>query len=158
MNPFSDEMLNILIVDDERNTADALKLKIEQSINPVNVCIETDFDDALNLIRSQSFDIVVLDIFQGNIAAQDRAGQDLWKSVLNEKFMPVILYTAGECDITPEFPADNPILKCFQKSEESLLAIVNHIILLRPYVFEIREVHREFNEAIKSVLLAFVLK
>jgi CheY-like chemotaxis protein len=153
MNPIPDEIVKILIVDDEKNTADALKLQIEQSIDQVYVQVQTDFETALGLIRPQSFDVIVLDIFQGNIVDQDRAGQELWKLVLNEKFMPVIIYTAGECDVTPEFPADNPIFKCFQKSEGNLVAIASHLAMLKPYMLELREVHKEFSESIKRVLL-----
>jgi hypothetical protein len=145
--------MRIYIAEDNQVVADRLKLTINRTLDTVEVDIELDHDRAKQiLLRPHHYDVVVLDIFRGNLENEDKVGQEIWREILREKFMPVIIYTAAECEIDPPFPNDNPILKCFHKEQGTDEKIARHLQSIRPHILALRETRQELNTAIQKVL------
>ncbi len=145
--------MRIFIAEDIPNVADRLKLTIERTLSAVEVEIEFDLDRAKQvLLRPHHYDVVVLDIFRGSPENEDKAGEEIWREILKEKFMPVIVYTAAECELEPPFPHDNPILKCFRKEQGTDEKIARHLQSISPHILALRETRQELNKAIQKVL------
>lgn len=80
---------NILIIDDERQLLDLLKLFIEE--NGCNATTEESAEKGLAMIRKQNFDLVLLDI---NLP--DGHGLSVLKGIKNiSPNIPVIMITGG---------------------------------------------------------------
>ena len=160
--PQNENLIKILIVDDIENVAESLKATVEERFSEiktdenlqVQIDIETDFEKATEtLLSPHGYDIAILDVFRGSIEENDRAGIVLWKQILSEKFMSVVIFTASEDDFGNDFPGDNPVFKLFRKGVGNDEGIANHICSLDSYVLAIRQIKKEFNEVIRDVLL-----
>lgn len=148
--------IRILIVDDESGPADALEHAIQETIGKEKVRIqkENNFANAkLILSHEHPYEAVVLDLFLGSPSEGENEGRGVWEQVKNGKFMPVVIYTAGEESDEPDFPQENPLLKLFQKRSENLAAIANHLKEMIPYIVELRSVQDSVNAVIKNSLL-----
>jgi CheY-like chemotaxis protein len=156
MNGDNETNIKILIVEDVEVVAATLKLTIEKEklLAGAQIEIESDHDRAFSLIVGpHPYDIIVLDLFRGNPVDGDLAGQKLWEQVLSGKFVPLIIHTAFDGDLLPNFPRDNPILRHVQKGTGSDKSIANHLKTIKPYILLLREVQKELNLAMKSTLL-----
>ncbi len=155
MSEKGDDKVWVLIVEDTRDRAVTLRQEIIERLgNDVEIVIEEDHEKASQvLLRPHPYDVVILDLFRGNPTNGDKAGQVLWQEILNVKFVPVLVHTAGACDLEPPFPEKHPILRCFPKTSDSDVKIAEHLLSIRKYVMELREVQQEINAAFKSVLL-----
>lgn len=155
MNEKGDDRIHILIVEDDQVRAESLQKDIKEKLGEnVVIVIEADHEKAAPiLLRPHPYDVVILDRFRGNLGNGDDAGQMLWQEILNVKFVPVLIHTAGGCDLEPPFPKDNPILRCFLKTSDSDVKIAEHLVSIRKHLDELREVQKEINAAFKSVLL-----
>jgi CTP synthase len=156
MNTNGDNKVWVLIVEDTLDRAATLKQEIIEKLgDKVEIVIEEDHDKASAiLLRPHPYDIVILDLFRGNPANGDKAGQVVWQEILNVKFVPVLVHTAGDCDLEPPFPKhDHPILRCFRKTSDSDVKIAEHLAVIRDYAAALRETQREMNHSIKDVLL-----
>lgn len=160
--PQNENLIRILIVDDNENLAEVVKANIDDIFPQtrsnenlqIEVDIETDFDKATEiLLNPHGYDIAILDVFRGSIEGGDRAGIVLWKQILSEKFMSVVIYTASDENFEGDFPGNNPVFKIFRKVEGSDEEIVNHICSLDSYVLAVRQIRKEFNEVIRDVLI-----
>lgn len=146
----------ILIVEDTSDRAITLRQEILDKLGAkVEIVIEEDYEKASSiLLRPHPYDVVILDLFRGNPTDGDKAGQILWQEILKVKFVPVLVHTAGACDLDPPFPKnDHPILRCFQKTHESDVKIADHLAAISDYVKALRETQHEMNSSIKNVLL-----
>jgi len=147
----TDKTLKILIMDDTRDTAEALQVAIEENIADCNVEIEVDFEKGLELLQRRTFDVLILDLYKGNPTDQVNAGDDLWVKISTAHFIPVIVYTSGDFRLS-DFPTDNPLLKCFKKSAAGLKEIPEHLNVLQPFIDEIRLVKSEVDSVVRKVL------
>lgn len=156
MTEKGDGRIHILIVEDDSGRAENLQREIKELLGEENVVVvvEPDHERAAPvLLRPHPYDVLILDRFRGNPGNGDDAGQMLWQEILNVKFVPVLIHTAGGCDLDPPFPKDNPILRCFLKTSDSDIKIAEHLASIRKHLDELREVQQEINAAFKSVLL-----
>lgn len=147
--------LKILIIEDMEEPRERLKLTIERTMKSAEVALQPDFEEALkDMLPPRSFEAVVLDLFEGDPEGEgNKHGQKIWEEIWERKFVPVIIYTGGECDLDPPVPVDNPFVKCIRKQEEdSDKKVVEHLQAISPYMFALREVEEELNKVIRSVL------
>lgn len=147
--------LRILIIEDMEEPRERLKLTIERTLKSAEVELQPNFEEALkDMLPPRSFEAVVLDLFVGDPEGEgNKQGQRVWEEIWKRKFVPVIIYTGGECDLDPPIPLDNPFVKCIRKSElDSDKIVAEHLRTISPYMFALREVEEELNKVIRSVL------
>ncbi len=82
---------SILIAEDEREIADLIKIHLEKEGH--QVVIAADGEEALNIIRSQSIDLVILDIMMPKLDGFETALQ-----IRSEFQMPIIFVSAKSSD------------------------------------------------------------
>jgi CheY-like chemotaxis protein len=129
-------MANILIVDDDMDIIDSLKMILEA--NGHQVSVKTDTDDLVETVRQSLPDLIILDIiFPENPNAGFAAARNLHK-VEKVKDIPVLLLSAvnqlskmsfgfSESDISEDFM---PVKAFIEKPVEPavLLAKVNELL------------------------------
>jgi CTP synthase len=146
-----EEPIRILIVEDDERV-EALRRTITETLGSVEILI-VGFEGSSSAIREYSYEAVVLDLFAGDPANHDKQGQKTWEEIWERrKFVPIIVYTAGDCNLNPDVPTDNPLLKCIKKVAGSDKEVARHLLLARPHIVALRQVEHEFNEAIHSVI------
>lgn len=82
---------SILIAEDEREIADLIKIHLEKEGHQVNIA--ADGEEALNIIQSQSIDLVILDIMMPK-----RDGFETALQIRSEFQMPIIFVSAKSSD------------------------------------------------------------
>jgi len=152
MNSTVEENLRILLVEDEEGPAEVLKKTIGENVGQVDIRVERDFEQALLLLKPHSFEAVILDLFLGHPAQNDKEGQKVWEQIWKTKLIPVIVHTAGDCDLEPDIPPNNPFLKCITKHDGSDLEVVQYLQSILPHILALRRVEIEFNKVIHSVI------
>jgi two-component system, cell cycle sensor histidine kinase and response regulator CckA len=117
---------HILIVEDSRTQAEALRVLLEE--NDYRVTAAPDGETALELVRTGTFDLVISDITMPGINGYEVCRQI--KTGLRRRGLPVLLLTAlsDPMDIVQglEVGADSYVTKPYQASQ--LLARVDHIL------------------------------
>ena len=129
-------MANILIIDDDLDIIDSLKMVLES--NDHQVSVKTDTDNLLETIRQTSPDLIILDIiFPEDPNAGFMAARELHKND-EVKHIPVLLLSAvnqqsnmsfgfSETDISEDFM---PVKGFIEKPVEpaTLLSKVNELL------------------------------
>ncbi|MGH7595538.1 MAG: hypothetical protein ACREOI_04260 [bacterium] len=151
MNGNIEERFRILIVEDQDGPAQVLKNTIEENLESVEIQIEK-LQQAPSSMQLSWCEVVVLDLFLGNPTENNTQGQKRWEQIWERKLVPVIVHTAGECELDPAIPNDNPFLKCVKKQAGSDERVVEYLRSVMPHIKALRQVELEFNKAIHSVL------
>ena len=116
--------MNILLVEDNLSIIKGLKYSLES--NGYNVEYRTNTLDALDYIKNNSTDLIVLDITLGN-----ESGIELYKKIKNNNEIPTLFLTACDEEETIveclELGAEDYVIKPFSTKE--LLARINRILL-----------------------------
>jgi len=147
------EGLNILIVEDEEIPAELLRQEINQRLPESIIEVRGSFSEALDLIRGgPHIDVVVLDLYEGSLQRENLRGQTIWDIVWNQRFLPIIVFTAGEVELEPQLPEGNPFVTVVRKGGEAVPKVVDRIAAIRPHVLAVRDVHGAVDRAIQSVL------
>ncbi len=129
-------MANIMVVDDDRDIIDSLKMILEA--NGHQVSVKTDTDDLIESVKQELPDLIILDIiFPENPNAGFAAARELHK-IERVKDIPVLLLSAvnqlskmsfgfSESDISEDFM---PVKGFIEKPVEPavLLAKVNELL------------------------------
>ena len=115
--------MNILLIEDNLSIIKGLKYSLET--NGYNVEYKTNTLDASSFIKSNSIDLVVLDITLGN-----DSGVKLYKDVIKEKNIPTLFLTACDEEETIveclDLGAEDYVTKPFYTKE--LLARINRVL------------------------------
>ncbi|MDQ1612122.1 MAG: hypothetical protein QOG00_2053 [Pyrinomonadaceae bacterium] len=144
----------ILIVEDMEDTALTIERMIKKKLLGADVKIESNFDEALAAMSPPNFiEAMVLDLFEGATDSEEnKKGQKIWEEIWKKKFVPVIIHTAGDCELEPPVPTDNPFVTCIIKGPNSGAMIVDYLLAVKPHMLALRKVEEEFNIVIRSVL------
>ena len=94
-------MLKVLFIEDEPASVETVIEELSHRIRGVE-CKVKGFRGAESLLKSFSPDIVILDIFKGPIADNDRVGLGIYDSIWNRHFCPLIIYSARPDDVSEE--------------------------------------------------------
>ena len=125
----------ILVVEDSRTQAEALRLLLED--HGYRVEVAPDGETALELVQRESYDLVISDVTMPGISGYEVCRRI--KAVLRRRDLPVLLLTAlgDPMDIVQglEAGADSYVTKPYQSAQ--LLARVEHILTNR----ELRRSH-----------------
>lgn len=155
MEPNDTSGLKILIVEDTQETAERLQLTITRVLDSPEITLRPDFTEALSDLNSpRPFEAIVLDLYLGVPEAGNKEGQKIWEEIWKNRFLPVIIYTAGECaELDPPVPSDNPFVTCINKGEaNSDEKVANYLRGIMPYMVDLREVEEDLTKAIRTVL------
>lgn len=143
----------ILIIEDEEPVGEVLRRTIGSAIEDADIVLETDFDRARDTLRKEVFDAVILDLFAGAVAEGAKSGQQIWEDVWKTRLVPVIIHTAGDCELTPPIPEGHPLLKCLKKGAGSDEELARLLRTMWPYMSALHDVEDQFQAVCKNVLL-----
>jgi len=135
-------MLKILFIEDEPTSVETVIEELKQKIEGVK-CKVKKFRNAKALLQSFSPDIVVLDIFKG--PENDTAGLGVYESIWNERFCPIVIYSARPDDISDEVEK-HPFIQLVQKGAGSESRVISHIESFLPHVEALNEVQNSVRE------------
>ncbi|MCL2216587.1 MAG: response regulator transcription factor [Defluviitaleaceae bacterium] len=103
-------MAHILVVDDERNIVKGIKFSLEQDGMKVDTAY--DGEEALQLVRDNVYDLVILDVMLPKLE-----GTDVCREIREFSAVPVVMVTAKGDDMDKimglEYGADDYITKPF---------------------------------------------
>jgi DNA-binding response OmpR family regulator len=103
-------MANILVVDDEKNIVKGIKFSLEQ--DGMKVDMAHDGEEALQMARDNSYDLIILDVMLPKIE-----GTDVCRQIREFSAVPVVMVTAKGDDMDKimglEYGADDYITKPF---------------------------------------------
>jgi len=103
-------MANILVVDDEKNIVKGIKFSLEQ--DGMKVDMAYDGEEALQMARDNSYDLIILDVMLPKIE-----GTDVCRQIREFSAVPVVMVTAKGDDMDKimglEYGADDYITKPF---------------------------------------------
>lgn len=145
--------LKIMIVEDDATTAEALQSELEENLESVRVDIEPSFDTALErLVDEKDVSMLILDLYEGNLQRDNLAGQAIWNMVWEQRFIPVVIFSAGVVDLEPKPPENNPFVAVIKKGEKGPLEVVEYIETIQPHFRSLESVQTEVDKAIQVVL------
>jgi len=103
-------MAHILVVDDEKNIVKGIKFSLEQ--DGMRVDAAYDGEEALQLVRENEYDAIILDVMLPKIE-----GTDVCQQIREFSAVPVVMVTAKDDDMDKimglEYGADDYITKPF---------------------------------------------
>src|SRR5580692_7893069 len=126
-------MFRILVVEDDEGVSTTLKDTIEAVVRDTECVVQADFVAASGMLQKETFDAVVLDQFQGEKLERNNKAQEVWRTIWDIQFMPVVVYSAFELELDETFPRDHPILTYIAKGAEHD-AVAKHLALITPYL------------------------
>lgn len=141
-------MMRVLMIDDEEELANAVKTHVEESVDGIDFQIESQFDDSAQRITDFHPDIVILDVYRG-VPNEDPAGEASWHDIWNQRFCPVIVYSAGAVEF--EIP-DHPFVKAESKGAGSVDRVIEHIQNFQPHIDALNGVNADINRVTHRVL------
>ena len=104
----------VLVVDDEADILEPLTYALERGGFEVTTAEEGD--TALNVARSQTFDVVILDVMLPGLS-----GIDVCRTLRNESDVPILMLTARDAEVDRvlglELGADDYVTKPFSTAE-----------------------------------------
>jgi CheY-like chemotaxis protein len=136
--------MKILIVDDNPVPAESLKLRIEESMSPVDVRCHDNFATAFEVLEDDAPDAVVLDIFYGNPDLARNEGDTLRQEIWAKHFCPLVIYTAKPEDAHARM-AEHPFVSLIPKSggKDSEEAVVEQLRAFEPHIKTLRTIRDE---------------
>ena len=91
--------MKILIIEDDKKVVATIR-KILKKEKSTWILEEVSFDDAKEKLVSFRPDVVILDIFDGEIDEKNVAGDKLYSFVWDEHFCPIVVFSAGLDEIS----------------------------------------------------------
>ncbi len=143
-------MLKVLFIEDEPASVETVIEELSQKLRDVECKVE-GFQEAESLLESFSPDIVILDIFKGPIADNDRVGLGIYDSIWNRRFCPLIIYSARPDDVSEEVQ-EHPFIQLVQKGANSEARVISHIEAFLPHVEALNQVQSSIREHVNREL------
>ncbi len=90
----------ILVVDDELDVGETISALLESytplsDARPITTRFEKSFDNAVDLLANEIFDILVLDIRgESSVTPTEEAGIEVFNEIRRRRFIPIVFYTA----------------------------------------------------------------
>ncbi len=122
--------IKILIVDDNKEFAEDTSEVLNESILKDNYELEcyceTDFDNAIEKITELEIDVIVLDVFKGDVSESNpqKCGDSVFNKLRENIFVPVIFNTGL---INHVKPYESNVVRIVRKGDNSIENIKNEI-------------------------------
>ncbi len=146
-------MLKLLFIEDDRKVIEPARKLTKDKIENVRQKV-SDFDDAKKKLLSFRPDIVILDLFVGNVFSEgEREGWNTLDIIWKKHFCPIVVYS-GLPDI-PEKYERHPFVKSIKKGSGSEQKVLDAIREFLPHVDTLKEaerdIRRSFSKAMRDV-------
>ena len=146
--------MNLLFVEDEPEVVEPIMKKIERDLEGA-CCTVVDFGEAIDRIRIDQPDIVVLDLLAGGGSADPNVeGFETRDFIWDHRFCPIVVYSA-EPEIYADHYADHPFVSCIKKGSTSADELVQALTVLQPHVAALRDaeshIEQQFALAMRTV-------
>jgi CheY-like chemotaxis protein len=126
----------VLIIEDDEIFAGGLKNKLEESSYGVEI---KDFSDGLKEIENINPDVVVLDVFQGEVQNGNKSGMEISTYIWERMFVPLIFASAASFEIEKNLE-EHPLIRRIQKTSTAFKDIVDLVTDLMPFGTGIKEI------------------
>jgi len=146
-------MLKLLFIEDEREVIEPAQRLTKNEIENVLQKV-SDFEGAEEKLSSFRPDIVILDLFVGNVFSEgEREGWNTLDIIWKKHFCPIVVYS-GLPDI-PEKYERHPFVKSIKKGSGSEQKVLDTIREFLPHVYALKEAERDirrpFSDAMRYV-------
>lgn len=148
----NDTELGIFIIEDDRTFVEYLTQTLKNSFQDASIYSSLDFDEGLSLLKQKRPDILILDLYRGDIPERDLAGSAIWDYIWKDLFVPIIIYTAGIPDLEPRIPKDHPFISYISKGKGSEKKVIEKITSYQPCISALRAVLTEIDKTTQVVL------
>jgi len=143
-------MLKVLFIDDQPESVETVREELKEKIAGVQSEVD-NFNNAEFPLTSFLPDIVVLDIFRGQVADEDTAGLPVHDYIWNECFCPIVIYSARPDDVAGRVK-EHPFVKMVRKganSEEQVVACIEEFL---PHVEALNKVQADIRQHVNKEL------
>lgn len=144
-------MKTVLIIDDEPDIASVIKSAVEEGIAGIACSIELNFSKSADHIAALRPDAIVLDLMEGHRSV-NLPGQRTWKSVWENTFCPIVIYTGSDADLQPPVPTNHPFVKRIQKGIGTETQVVEALQSFAPAVESLGKLRAEVEAVIHKIL------
>lgn len=131
--------MKILIIDDDENVVTTIQENLPKG-KSTWILEEVSFDGAKEKLVSFRPDVVILDVFDGEIDENNLAGDKVHSFVWDEHFCPIVVFTAG-LDITSIEDIQHPFQRFVVKSSEGYDQLVK---ILQNFQIHIKSINDTF--------------
>ena len=136
-------MLSVVFVEDEKTSIDPILRLISQE-EPDIRCHTFGFAEAEYEIRSMRPDIVVLDLWEGEVSEGNNKGSEHLEFIWNQQFCPVVIHSAS-----PHIPQEhkNSFVREVTKGQNSPEEVLAAIRALRPHVQALKGAEEQIRDS-----------
>lgn len=146
--------MRVLLIDDQPDNVsavvDAINLRYANS-----QCTVASFQEAQGKIDDHSPQVVILDLLQGAGADKVPLGLDTRAYIWDQRFCPLIIYTAAPELLADAKNTDHPFMRVVTKGMDSDTLVLTCIEEFEPHIRALddaqTEVRRTMNQALKNV-------
>ena len=134
-------MLTILLIDDQQSSVDDVIDLLEEHGSELGG-IKTarfGFEEGKARISVIRPDVIVLDIWNGVVQESQAAGTEIFEMVWEERFCPVVVYSADPEMFKVVASYNNPFVKFVQKGSDSDEKVLEKITSIAPHVESLKE-------------------
>lgn len=135
-------MLRILLIEDERESIERILELLDDRTAEIEYR-HFDFDEGLQYINVWRPDIVILDLYEGNISEMNCRGSSYFDVIWKERFCPVVIHSA-EPDI-PEEMIGNSFVRLVTKGQNSPQEVLDSIDDFIPHIEAIQQAEAEIR-------------
>lgn len=151
-------MWQVVHVEDDPDTLRQVKEYLEEEtfdFGALRIVGTSDFDEARDLLRERRVDLLLLDVYRGDVSLGDSAGTEVLARWRATGFAPVVLHTA-----LPEAVADHegPFVRVVPKEAGSLPRLGRAVREI--FATRVPQIHRaavdHLDSAVRSYMWGFV--
>ena len=140
--------IRILIIEDNQSVAQTLSQDLGE--HACEIC--PDFEQALQEVRTSQYDIIILDLFEGDMAAGNLAGERVLEQLWQQNFCPVIVNSANPEAGEVGSKYRNFFVARIEKGANNSAEVRESIEEFRPWVEKLQAVRKEVEKAIEISL------
>ena len=141
--------MKLLFVEDDSQAIEPLiDLLVDKELIEPEPPVEK-FDKAIETIKDVRPDVVILDIFDGDLADQKNEGQKPLDFIRDKHFCPVIIYSARPEEIEYE---NHHFIHSVKKGSGSESEVLGKLKEIKPHIDTLRSVEKYGYETFSSVL------
>ncbi len=149
-------MVKLLFIEDQIEEVVEPVLKLIDRINngdkgPFYKYEKCSFQKAEEQIPSFLPDIVILDLFLGEVGEENVPGNNILYSIWKDHFCPVVVYSALPDQIAEDYKS-NPFVRCIQKGRKSTNEVLLAIKTFRPHITAIEEAEKHVRNCFVDVM------
>lgn len=144
--------MRILLIDDQPENVETLynELTTELACD----CKIIGFAEAKTTILDYNPHIVVLDVMEGSGAEAETTGFLTSKFIWEEKFCPLVFYTAAADQVGEEYHKNHPFICIISKGDKSEQQVLARIKDFAPQISELEKVSQEIRWTMNGALRA----